>query len=68
MKYFNTSPGLPLPNGDRHVSEIASFAVDITRMVNSIAYSRSMHGEQLQLLVGISTGMKDFLFLFIFFS
>ena len=56
------SPGLPLPNGDRHASEIASFAVDIARMVNGTGYSRPIHGEQLQLLIGISTGVKESFF------
>ena len=48
--------GLPQPNGDKHVSEIAYFAVDVAKMIRHVGFSQSTHGQQLQLLIGISTG------------
>ena len=48
--------GLPIPNGDRHASEIAYFAVDLAKLIHHLDFTKSAGGQKLQLLIGISTG------------
>ena len=48
--------GLPMLNGDRHAAEIAYFAVHILKMLQRNTFSESMHGNKVQLQIGISTG------------
>ena len=50
--------GLPQTNGEKHVNEIASLALDMLRTCRSLKMPK-IQEEQLHMRIGINTGMQQ---------
>ena len=48
--------GLPQPNGDRHVTEIANMALDLLSAVTTKFHTRHSPDQQLKLRIGLHSG------------
>ena len=48
--------GVPTPNGDRHVAEIANMAIDLLSAVHTDFKIRHQPGKKLHLRIGLHSG------------
>ena len=53
---YMVASGLPTPNGDRHVAEIANMAIDLLSAVHTNFKIRHRPGETLSLRIGLHSG------------
>ena len=53
---YMVASGLPTPNGDRHVAEIANMAIDLLSAVHTKFKIRHRPGERLSLRIGLHSG------------